>query len=251
MGHDMKGTTLAIIAVSAVLLTILLLAPLASFFYGCETGNSFEDCESGEYPVTEKYSDYKESRDIPLTPEEQKIKICEEVAQQYYETHTYIQNDVFDCDNMACDVWNILKTKGINAKIVVGNIDLEEYGIEDWNHAWIIAEVSPNTWLAIECTSGCVVYRWDNPRYYYGHFFSNPKSLRDFNQLYREYQIQSNAYSNAIDFYNAIVDEYNNANYFTQLSLKSGLQVAKFEMEQKERDFYTTKTKLEAVLEYG
>lgn len=155
----MSGKTLAIIAVSVVLLTILLLVSLASFLYGCETGNSFEDCESGEYPVTEKHPYYRESQEITLTPEEQKIKICEEVAQQYYRTHTYIQNDVFDCDNMACDVWNILKTKGINAKIVVGNIDLEEYGMEDWNHAWIIAEVYPSTWLAIECTSGCVVYR--------------------------------------------------------------------------------------------
>ena len=240
----MRWKTLAIIA--ALVVSVFFLLPcMLAFMYGAA------QYESGEYPVTEKHPDYTESRDTTPTPEEQKIKVCEEVAQQYYETHTYIQNDVFDCDNMACDVWNILKTKGINAKIVVGNIDLEEYGMEDWNHAWIIAEVSPNTWLAIECTRGCVVYRGDNLRYYYGHFFSNPKSLRDFNQLYREYQIQLNEYNNAVDFYNAIASEYNNANYFTQLSLKSGLQVAKFEMEQKGRDFYTTKAKLEAVLEYG
>ena len=188
----------------------------------------------------------------PAPPlKEQKINICKEVAQQYYKTHTYVQNNVFDCDNMACDIWNMLKTKGINAEIVVGNIDLDEYDMEDWNHAWILAEVAPDTWLAIECTGGHIVYRDDNPRYYSGHFFSNPKSLRDFNQLYRDYQIQLNEYNNAVDFYNALVNEYNNADYFTQLSLKSGVEVAKLETEQKNRDFYTTKTKLEAVLEYG
>lgn len=248
----MKGTTLAIIAVvSAVLLTLILPTPLASLFYGGETGNSFEDCESGEYPVTEKHSEYEESRDVVLTPEEQKIKICEEVAQQYYETHTYIQNDVFDCDNMACDVWNVLKTRGVNAKIAVGNVDLDERGIENWNHAWVMAEISPDTWLAIECTGGYVIYGDDNPRYYHAHLFNTPKSLRDFNQLYKEYQIRLKEYNTAVELYNTIVNEYNNADYSTQLYLKSGLQMAKFEMEQKERDFYTTKTKLEAVLEYG
>lgn len=67
---------------------------------------------------------------ISITPEEQNVKICEEAAQQYYETHTYVGNDVFDCDNMAIDVWNILKTKGINAEIAVGNVDLDEYDID-------------------------------------------------------------------------------------------------------------------------
>ena len=186
-----------------------------------------------------------------LTPKEQNVQICEEVAQQYYETHTYVQNNVFDCDNMACDVWNMLKTRGINAKIAVGNVELDEYDIEDWNHAWVIAETSPNEWTAIECTGGHIVYQENNPRYYHGHFFNNPKSLRDFNQLYKTYQTQLNEYDRAVDFYNALVDEYNNANYFKQLALKSGLQVAKLEMEQKEREFYTTKAKLEAVLEYG
>jgi len=152
---------------------------------------------------------------------------------------------------MACDVWNMLKTKGINAKIAVGNVELDEYDIEDWNHAWVIAETSPNKWTAVECTGGHIVYRENNPRYYHGHFFNNPKSLRDFNQLYKTYQTQLNEYDRAVDFYNALVDEYNNANYFKRLALKSGLQVAKLEMEQKEREFYTTKAKLEAVLEYG
>lgn len=188
---------------------------------------------------------------ISITPEEQNVKICEEAAQQYYETHTYVGNDVFDCDNMAIDVWNILKTKGINAEIAVGNVDLDEYDIDDWNHAWIMAEVAPNKWLAIECTGGYIVYKEDNPRYYYAHFFKNPKSLKDFNQLYRNYQIQLIEYNKAVYFYNALVEEYNSGDYYTKLYLQSGLEVAKLEMEEKARNLETTFVKLEAILEYG
>ncbi len=232
----MRWKTLVIIAVLVVSVVFLLPCMLA-FVYG------MGQYESGEYPVTEKHPDYRKSQE--------KIRICEEVSQQYYETHTYIQNDVFDCDNMACDVWNILKTKEINAKIAVGNVDLDEHDIEDWNHVWIMAEISPNTWLAIECTGGYIVYGEDNPRYYHAHLFNNPKSLRDFSRLYETYQTQLSEYNEAVYFYNALVDEYNNADYFTRPYLERGLQVAKLEMEQKERDFYTTNAKLEAVLEYG
>ena len=188
---------------------------------------------------------------VSITPEEQNVKICEEAAQQYYETHTYVGNDVFDCDNMAIDVWNILKTKGINAVIAVGNVDLDEYEITDWNHAWIMAEVAPNNWLAIECTGGYIVYKKDNPRYYHAHFFNNPKSLRDFNQLYKNYQIQLIEYDEAVYFYNSLVREYNSGDYYTKLYLQSGLEVAKLEVEKKGRSLETTFVKLETILEYG
>jgi len=182
---------------------------------------------------------------------EKNIKICEEVAQEYYKTHTYVENDVFDCDNMAQDVWNILKTKGINAEIAVGNVDLDKYDIEDCNHVWILAEVSPNKWLAIECTGGYTVYNEDNPRYYYGHTFKNPKALRDFSRLYETYNTQYINYIESVRFYNALVEEYNNADYFTQLYLKSGLQVAELEIEKNKRDLEIIFIELEVILEYG
>ena len=223
--YTMKWKTLATIAALAVLVIILvpiITTIIGAFVYGMNQYESDED-----------------------------LRICEEVAKQYYETHTYIQNDVFDCDNMACDVWNILKTKGINAEIAVGNVDLDEYDIEDWNHVWIMAETSPNAWIAIECTGGYIVRREDNPRYYHAHFFKNPKSLRDFSRLYETYQTQLSEYNRAIDFYNSLVDEYNNADYFTRPYLERGLQVAKLEMERKGRELDITNAKLEAVLEYG
>ena len=184
-----------------------------------------------------------------LSPVEQKIRICEEVARQYYETHTYVEDDVFDCDNMACDVWDMLKTKGINAKIAVGNVELDEYDMEDWNHAWVIAEVAPNDWIAIECTGGYVVY--DNPRYYSGHFFNNPKNLRRFLQLWNEYYDRLDKYNEAVEYYNALVDEYNEAGFFRQLALEDDLERAKSEVYEKEKEYNNVLTELNTLLEYG
>jgi hypothetical protein len=114
-----------------------------------------------------------------LTPEQQKIQICEEIAKQYHETHIYISNDIYDCESMACDVWDMLKAKGIKAKIVVGNVTLPEARLKDCNHAWVVAEISSDVWLAIECTGGYIVYADNNPYYYRGIAFDNPKSFRD------------------------------------------------------------------------
>jgi hypothetical protein len=45
------------------------------------------------------------------------------IVENYYETHTYSLPDLYVCGDMSCDVWDILKTEGITAKIQVGNVD--------------------------------------------------------------------------------------------------------------------------------
>jgi len=189
--------------------------------------------------------------DMPvLSPTEQKMRVCEKIAYQYHETHTYVGDDVFDCDNMACDVWDMLKTEGINAKIAVGNVELDGYDMEDWNHAWVMAEVAPNEWVAIECTGGYVVY--DNPRYYHaGHFFNNPKNLRHFLRVWNEYYDALNEYNGAIEYYNALVDEYNEAGVFEKMSLKDDLERAEWKVNNEERKYVKALTELEVILECG
>ena len=108
------------------------------------------------------------------------IDKCERIAKEYYQTHIYVDNNIYDCDNMACDIWNILKKEGINSKICVGNIDYNIDSIEDADHAWILAETEPGSYLAIECTGGYIVYGEDNPLYYECWIFNNPKELREF-----------------------------------------------------------------------
>ena len=237
----MKKKYLAIISV-LIVFTIFSLS-------GCIEQNPPAKIENNHLIVIEK--DYHSITPTPKetqSQKEQNIKKCEEVAKQYYETHTYVENDVFDCDNMACDIWNILKTKGINAEIAIGNLELDDCGIGDWNHAWIIAEVGPNEWLAIECTGG---YTTEDYHYYSAHFFNSPKNLRDFSQHYKTYQSQVYEYKEAIEFYNALIEEYNNADYYTQPYLESGLQVAKLELEKKEKNIEITLVKIETILEYG
>ena len=51
------------------------------------------------------------------------IQTCEKIATEYYGSHTYTEDGIYDCDDMAQDVWNMLKAKGINARIAVGDFE--------------------------------------------------------------------------------------------------------------------------------
>ena len=55
---------------------------------------------------------------------------------------------------MAIDVWNMVKTKGINAIIVVGNVEKDVTKIQEANHVWVSAETSPGKFIALETTGG-------------------------------------------------------------------------------------------------
>lgn len=134
---------------------------------------------------------------------------CERIAKEYYETHIYVDNDVYDCDNMACDIWNILKAEGINSKISIGNVDYDIDSIKDANHAWILAEVEPGLYLAIECTGGYIVYYEDNPLYYESWTFNNPKNLRKYISLCDDYNNQIERYNTAVDRYDYLYSKYN------------------------------------------
>jgi len=212
-----------------------------------------ESNEEGE-SISYAGSDYSTSpnalNSYSLTTKEKNIIRCEEIASSYYDTHTYYDDDVFDCDNMAQDVWNMLETEGINAKVMIGNVDrTNALTLEDCNHAWVMAEVSPNTWLAIECTGGYVVY--DDDRYYEGFSFDNPKNYRRFLELYNEWLYQYQDYENYRQYYNEIVDVYNNANYYEQMVLESGLIVIGNTLEEKERICLQTEDELLTLVEKG
>jgi hypothetical protein len=190
--------------------------------------------------------------DSTITEEAKKVQICEQVASDYYKTHTYTGDGVFDCDNMAQDVWNILETKGINSEIWIGNVDrIGPVTLKDCNHAWVMAEVSPNTWLAVECTGGYVVYLADNEQYYQGFSFENPKNYQRFLDVYTDWEYQYQDYENYRIYYNNLVDEYNDADYYEQLNLQSGLTVARNTLDEKEKTFLRTDAELSTLLEYG
>jgi hypothetical protein len=216
------------------------------------------------------------------------IRLCEQIATGYCNSHTYSKNDVYDCDNMAQDVWNMLKAKGINARIAAGNFEpagssriangktvhkssdsgnlgeievpSHTYGsmnisnsstIEGFNHAWVLAEVSPGSWLAIECTGGYIVYSDENEKYYQGLTFSNPRNYRSFLSLYRDWKIKALDYEKEKSYYDELIKPYNNASHSEQIAMKSGIEVAQRTLQEKEKAFLKTDSELNALLRYG
>jgi hypothetical protein len=114
------------------------------------------------------------------------VNTVKEIAQEYYGTHTYMgvqtgqSSDIYVCVDMAKDVWNMVKTRGINAVIYVGNVNKAISQISDANHAWVLAEVGPEQWLAIETTGGYTVSKEENNLYYEGWKFDDPSELKKY-----------------------------------------------------------------------
>ena len=193
-----------------------------------------------------------EEIDFHELSEVSKVVKIERIAQDYHRTHTYIDDDVFDCDNMAQDVWNILKTDGIDSKIVLGNVNKTgNLTIEDCDHVWLLAEVSSNEWIAVETTNGEVIYKEDNENYYEGFIFNNPKNYRDFIKLYGYYNFQLADYENEKKYYNDLVDMYNDGTYYERLQLKSALDITKNNLEIKEKRVLDTWNEIESLLKHG
>jgi hypothetical protein len=119
-----------------------------------------------------------------------KIEMIENILKEYRATHTYSKPDFFVCADMSIDVWNMVKSKGINAQIYVGNIENPNANFTEFNHAWVVAELEPFTWLALETTSGRVVYKTENGNYYRGYSFDNPNEFKRFMELRRDFDNQ-------------------------------------------------------------
>lgn len=133
------------------------------------------------------------------------IQKLENILKDYSSSHTYSLTDLFVCTDTSIDVWNLVKTEGINAQICVGNV---EENISDFinesdyetvfnffnkiNHAWVIAEFEPFKWIALETTGGYLVWGENsadnlsytvNELYYNGICFDNPKEFKEFLNL--------------------------------------------------------------------
>lgn len=155
------------------------------------------------------------------TPEQINIEACEKIVKDYHSTHTYIGKDIYVCADMAEDIWNMVVTKGMNAEIKVGNIDQDITDLKNANHAWVIAETGNDNWLALETTGGYVVYYEDNPRYYHGWNFKNPRDFREYLALKKLYNEQVEKYNQALADYNYLVEIYNRSDNNTKWAMVS------------------------------
>jgi hypothetical protein len=118
-------------------------------------------------------------------------RVIESLLKDYRWRHKYSKEDFFVCSDMAIEIWDILKTTGINAKLLVGNVDRDivrydsphEY-IAKMNHIWVMAEVMPAEWVPVEATVGQIVHP-QVPNfllYHKGTLFENPKRFKEFNE---------------------------------------------------------------------
>ena len=145
------------------------------------------------------------------------------IVKRYYETHTYSKYDFFVCADMALDVWNMLKAQGINAVIQIGNVEAPARDITEADHAWVLAEIAPGDYLALETTAGHTVSEKDNPLYFKGWFFDNPREYKRYIELRQEYDVRHSLrtqlinkgeetydeYQKEFDYYQELVDQYN------------------------------------------
>jgi hypothetical protein len=141
--------------------------------------------------------------------EKMNIQISKGVVEEYHQTHSYYGNGIFECGDMANDVWNMLKTRGINAKIQIGNVDKDNATLFESNHAWVLAEVSADKWLALETTGG---YLEDNPRYYGGWSFYTPKQFKKYLLLLTQFNDMLPKENEAQTQCDQLVSQYNQAN---------------------------------------
>jgi hypothetical protein len=85
------------------------------------------------------------------------------------------------------------------------------------NHAWVMAQVAPTNWLALETTGGFVVQSADNPNYYWGRSFASPKEFKEYSALRQELNEAISKREKATDHYNEMVTQYNGADGYSKI----------------------------------
>ena len=133
-------------------------------------------------------------------------EVVKEIVENYHKTHTYSYADFFVCADMALDVWNMVETQGINAKIVIGDVQRSNEQLFESNHAWVIAETSPDSWLALETTGGYTVP--NNQEYYNGWYFESSRGFKAYLSLLEQYNAQLDEIQNAESRYNLKASKY-------------------------------------------
>ncbi len=146
--------------------------------------DDLKTCRDDYDALRQEYNALREKCDLTgATPAETAAKI----VKYYYETHEYSTTDLFICSDMAGEVWNMLKAQGINAVIAIGDTSNNVADILQCTHAWVLAEVTPGEYLALEATGGYVVTKGENAHYYNGWYFDSPAELKRHNDLVKEH----------------------------------------------------------------
>jgi hypothetical protein len=181
----------------------------------------------------------------------EKEKLLAEILTEYHKSHTYIPEGIYQCVEMAADVWNQVQTRGIPAKVKIGNIEKVITSLLEANHAWVMAEVSQGQWLALETTGGAIVPHSQNPRYYEspGKVFSTPRALKEYQTLLRDYNQAAAKFNAAADDYNQILDRYKSSNWYVQRTLNDQLNSKDSLVRTRKADVEEIEVKLKQLLQ--
>lgn len=166
---------------------------------------------SGDYQLVASLPSGQKSA-VSFTTESQddtNIRILRKIVEDYHKIHSYSLIDYFICADMAKDVWNIVDTQGMRAVLVAGNIQKANASWKEYDHAWVLVEAAPRQWVALETTGGFLVFKKDNPNYFRGTFFENPRDLKTNMDLSRDYNNEIDRFSTLVSQYNAKVSAYN------------------------------------------
>jgi len=140
------------------------------------------------------------------------------IVKRYHETHVYSKYDFYVCSDMAMDVWNMLKAQQIEAVIQVGNIQNAVSNITEVDHAWVLAKISPDGYLALEATGGYAVPEQKNGLYYKGWSFGSPREYKSYIEIRQEYNIRVGIIEKLNEKAKAVYEEYNKEHdYYTEL----------------------------------
>jgi hypothetical protein len=188
-------------------------------------------------PISTTQEPLAEPPQTPPAPQKpDKMQIIEKIAAIYNVSHTYTLEEGFVCLDMAIDVWNQLKTFGIEAKIMGGNIrenvtawNFRQLAMEG-NHAWVVATISPNEKVAVETTAGKVIKQGtaDSARYFKGIAFDDPAQIKRFELL------RKSVFGNCRDASN-LIDELNKDAKEKQLRPEE-IIARKSQIEQRKQD---------------
>jgi hypothetical protein len=178
------------------------------------------------------------------------ISVLEQIVEDFHKTNAISGiSDICSHARLAQDLWGLVNAKGVRALLVGGDADNPAADWTNYDRTWVVAEVLPGQWVALDATMGTLVYRQDNPLYYTGIIFENPADMQTwirlrpvyFTQLKKVETIrqQRNAtmeeYASELRDYNELLADYNN-NYANRLLLPQeypALQVLKSRLAAK------------------
>jgi TPR repeat protein len=172
-----------------------------------------------------------------------------DIVATYHKTHTYMTNDtgdnIYTCGDMACDVWNMVVSKHIPARIAAGDVHNDIASIAQANHAWVLAEISDGEWLALETTAGFAIRPDENKRYFFACRFEGAKEFRDFEALEQSYRDTVARGRAAATNFNDAVNTYNAADASSRSLLKAAVSQREAVLQDKMSELKNLKTQLD------